>query len=419
MPDGNSRVGVFRHRSFAVFWAAGLASNTGTWLHVITSTIVVYQYTQSTAALGFLGFASYLPLLLFTLPAGVLSDRFDRRAIVIVSHVLGVLAAGALALLVHLDVRSVEAIAIAGFAVYTTYAVAKPAISSIFPALVPREEIAQATAVNSLSYVLGQLFGPLLASVCIALGAPALAFALNALSYVAVIVVVGRLERSQTGLATRSHAPLVDQVRGGFQYVMRTPSVRAMLVILLVAAPPSEVMRLFAPAISDRVVGGEELAGFIAAAIGLGAASGLTLAARYYEERRLRTTITVGLAALGISSLLLVSTDSPVVAFGSAVTVGLGFSLAFGALSASIQTTVPDDLRGRVMSIHTLVQLGTRPLFTPVAGALAVLIGLSGATLVFALALPLGLVAMFRTDRAAGRSGSPPVAEPPPTGLGL
>ena len=134
----SSLLGVFRHRDFRNFWIAGLASNSGTWLHIVLSTILVFEYTGSAGILGLFGFVAYLPLLLFTLPAGILSDRWDRRQIVVITHLAAALAVAGLAVAVWAGVESVFAIAACAFVVYTTYAIAKPALSSIFPKLVRR-----------------------------------------------------------------------------------------------------------------------------------------------------------------------------------------------------------------------------------------------------------------------------------------
>lgn len=410
---------VFRHRSFAAFWVASLASNSGTWLHIVTSTILVFSYTQSTQALGILGFAAYLPLLLFTLPAGVLTDRFDRRLIVVLSHLVGMTAAGVQAVTTAAGLESPEAIALCAFLVYTTYAIAKPATSAIFPGLVDRPEIPQATAMNSLSFLLGQLIGPVLATVCIALGVPALAFALNSASYLGVIVVVRLLPRTGP-VASAGRASVTTQLAEGFSYVRTSAGVSLALLVLLVTSPLPEVMRLLAPAITapmdPAMPGGSEgLAGLVAAAIGLGSAGGLTVSARIYAPDRLGRTIAAGMLALAAGSVSLALALDTWVAIASALVVGFGYGVAFASLTAFIQATVPDALRGRVLAIHTLVHLGTRPLFTPLAGWLAAVVGILGCVIAFVVPLVVGAVVIAgrglagSTRREALDVGRPPV----------
>lgn len=399
------RLGLLRHRNFAWFWMAGVTSNTGTWAHVVASTILVFALTQSTAALGVLGFATYLPLLLFTLPAGVIADRFDRRRVVVLTHMLAVAAAATLATLVLLEKASLEAYAVSGFAVYTAYAISKPALSAIFPSLVPRDEIAKATALNSLTYVLGQFFGPLIASIAVALQVPAAAFALNAGSYLVVMVVVTRLPLRSQEAPERRLSSLGDQLLDGLRFALRNRDVRVMLIVLAVAAPLPEVMRLMAPAISVRIVANQEgeFAGLIAAAVGLGSATGLFAAARYLKPELIRAAIHTGLVVLAVASLLLATAPNALVAIAAALAVGGGFSIAFASVTGAIQAAVPDALRGRVLSIHTLVHLGTRPLFTPIVGLLGVLVGIGWATVAFVAILPLGNLAVLLRSRERGK----------------
>lgn len=397
-----SRLGVFRHRRFAAFWIAGLASNTGTWLHVIASTIVVFEATASTSELGLLGFASYLPLLLFTLPAGVITDRLDRRHVVLISHAIGGLAAAALALAVHLGGTSTLQFAMIGFAIYTTYAIAKPAISSIFPNLVPREDIASATAVNSLSYVLGQLLGPLLAALCVAAGAPALAFALNAVSYAAVMLVVARLSPGEVGGGSRVQRDVLTELRAGFRYVLGRGDLVALLAVLLVIAPLPEVIRLLAPAISVRAGNPEETAGIVAAAVGLGSATGLSLAARSYAIEGVRRRVTIGATGAAVASAMVAFAPTLPSVVLAAFASGAGFGLAFASLTAAIQASIDDAMRGRVLAVHTLAHLGTRPIFTPVAGWLAAVVGLGATGITFAALVPLGLLALWRSRGVGG-----------------
>lgn len=392
----DSALGVLRHRDFRHFWMASLASNSGTWLHIVLSTILVFEYTQSASALGFFGFVAYLPLLLFTLPAGVLSDRWDRRRIVVVTHLGAALSVAVLAVAVQAGLRSVEAIAICAFIVYTTYAIAKPALSSIFPTLVPAAEIPQATAVNSLSFVLGQLIGPLTAALLVALGMPALGFALNALSYLAVAVVVGRLPSHQVPGQRAAARSFVAELGEALRYVTANRHVRAMMVAVLIGSPLPEAVRLLAPAAVAATGAAPGMAGVLAASVGFGGAMGLIVVARLYGVLGVRRAITGALAILGVGAIIIAWSPSTLILLAGGVALGVGYGVTFATATGSIQATVPDALRGRVMSIHTLLHLGTRPLFTPVAGWLGGVAGVAAALVGFVVLIPVAIVEVQR-----------------------
>ncbi len=393
---------TFRHRPFAAFWIAGFASNTGTWLQFVLSTIVVYAWTGSAAALGILGAASFLPLLLFTLPAGVVSDRWDRRRIVVVTHLAALAASLALAAAVHAGIRSVEAVGIGAFLMYTCYALSKPALSSVFPALVPKEEIPQATALNSLSFVLGQLAGPLVAAWCMAIGAPALGFALNGLSYLGLTIVVLRLRfpaRAGTGVA----GSVVDQLRGAGRYIRSDRRVSMMLVVVAVSVPILDVVRMLAPVLTAGAGDPDEgSAALVAAALGAGAAVGLVLSTRLYDLLGPVRVLPVSLVGIGVAAVGVAAAGTLTMLLAASLVLGVAYGVVFASATAAIQAAVPDALRGRVMSVHTLVHLGTRPFLLPIAGAIAAVAGVAGAIVAFVMILPLGIVASV----AAGREES-------------
>src|SRR3954463_2957665 len=130
-----SRLGPFRHRPFAVYWAGGLLSNIGTWLQAVAGSIYVYQLTGSEFDVGLLNFAAFLPILLFSVVGGVLSDRFDRRMLVAVTSVIAGLFAAALAALTFAGQATAIHVMVTAFAINTAYAFAKPALSSQLPDL--------------------------------------------------------------------------------------------------------------------------------------------------------------------------------------------------------------------------------------------------------------------------------------------
>ncbi len=390
---------TLRHPRFAAFWTAGVISNTGTWLQFVLSTIVVYAWTGSAAALGLLGAASFLPLLLFTLPSGVVSDRWDRTHIVVVTHLAAMGGSAAIAALVHLGVRSPELIGAGAFLMYTCYAVSKPALSAIFPSLVPQPEIPQATALNSLSFLLGQLAGPLLAGLCVSLGVPALGFALNALSYLAVIVVVAVLGAGRPA-QRRARASMASDLADSGRYLRRDRRTSAMLVVVAVSVPVLDVIRTLAPALTaQQGVQDEGAAAIVAASLGLGAAIGLVVSTRAYDTLGPGRVLPVGLIGMGISAVGVIVAGGPPTLLVATTALGIMYGLVFATSTAAIQAAVPDGLRGRVMSVHTLVHLGTRPLLLPVAGAVAAAAGIAAAIGACVMLLPVGYVAALAAER--------------------
>src|SRR5919109_184106 len=138
------RLGPFRHRPYAVYWGGGFVSNLGSWLQTVAGSIYVYQLTGSALAVGLLNFAGYLPIFLFSIAGGVLSDRYDRRRVVISTHLVSLVIASALAVLTFADQAGELTLIVAFFGINTIYAIAKPSTVAILPGLVPRDEVTDA-----------------------------------------------------------------------------------------------------------------------------------------------------------------------------------------------------------------------------------------------------------------------------------
>lgn len=390
---------TFRHRPFAAFWVAGFTSNTGTWLQFVLSTIVVYGWTGSAAALGILGAASFLPLLLFTLPAGLLTDRWDRRRIVTTTQAVAMMGSLLLAGSVHVGLRSAEAVGAGAFLMYTCYALSKPALSSVFPVLVPKAEIPQATALNALSFTLGQLAGPLVAAACVAAGAPALGFALNGLSYLGVIVVMTRVVPPADG-HTRAHGSIAADLGAAARYLRSGRRVAAMLVVVAVSVPILDVVRMFAPVLTAGVGDTNEgSAALLAAALGAGAATGQLLTSRLLGTFAPSAILTPSLVGMGVAAVGIALAGTEAMLLLGSLGLGAMYGVVFATSTGSIQAVVPDALRGRVMSVHAMVHLGLRPIMLPVAGAIAAVAGVAGALMAFVLILPMGVAAAVSAGR--------------------
>lgn len=176
-PDGDDTDGVrhpLRSRRFVAYWLAGIISNVGTWLQSVTAGVVIYQLTGSALMVGVLGFANFVPVFCLALPGGYLADRYGPRAVIIIAHALALVVGSTLTALAFMG-RAGAPVLIATAALFgICYALAKPALSSMVPALVPKLILPKATAINTLQFTAGQIGGSLLSSVLlVTAGAPA------------------------------------------------------------------------------------------------------------------------------------------------------------------------------------------------------------------------------------------------------
>lgn len=409
------RLGLFGHPPFAAYWAGGTLSNTGTWLQAVTGSVYVYDRTGSALAVGILNFATFLPVLLFSVSGGVLSDRLDRRSIVITTHTVSILLSIALAVLIAAGLATEVHVIVLAFVLQTSATVAKPSLTAMLPSLVQRSELSDAVGLNTLQFLIGQLVGPLLAVLVLATSGYAWAYAINALTYAGPIVAMLYLARLglggravRTGARVTSAAPAPT---GLGAYVRSQPWVVAVLVAVVATSAILEVIRTTAPVLVTQRLGAPSSdTGLIVAAQSVGSVLGIIAFIPLRRRDLSRRIAAVGLILQAAGLVVVsVSTSLPLAALG-VVAIGMGFSLCFPVVTAALQAEVPDTMRGRLMSVHQMAHLGNRPFTALIAGGLAAAFGAPAACLAATLLVPAGLVAIRSAWRQLDAAAAPPEA---------
>lgn len=367
MPAGDSgrdrsRLGVFRHRDFSIYWSGGLLSNTGTWLQNVTAAVHIYLLTQSAIMVGVLSAVTFLPILLFGLWGGVASDRFDRRRIVIVTHVVSMGAMGVLTVLAFAGMVTPIVLLVNAFVVNTAWAFAKPALVTLLPSLVEREELVDATASNSLQYTLAQFVGPMLSAAILAVASPAIAYGLNTMTFLGPILAMLLIRSWKEGVGPSSDETKPWQALvAGLKYVRQQPVVGGMLLAVASSAALPEVVRTMSPIYAvDVLRSTDAAAGLMIGAQGFGAAIALFSMSmlRRVGDTRL---VMAGVAAQALGMLVLAIAPGLEVASAGSFVAGFGFAVVFTHLTARLLEVPSDSMRGRVMSLHTVANLGLRP----------------------------------------------------------
>jgi MFS family permease len=359
---------LLRRRDFALYWWAGMVSGPGTWLHNVTASVLMLQLTGSPFMVGLVNFATFIPTLLFSLPAGSLGDRFDKRRVVTWSQAAALVVAAALAVLSGLDLLTPALLIAVCFLLGTAAAVSKPAMTALLPALVPRSAVARATAVNVTQFQFGQIAGPALASLILIVATPTWAFGINAATFVAPIVVMQLIRPREE--AARSKRGGGSAMLEGLRFIRRSPVMPAILLAVVLCNGAVEALRTLAPTLAEELQR-PEAAGIVIMGYSVGAMLGLVSYGRIEDllPRRWMLVVAFGLQALGAVCVAL-APNLPLTVVAAAP-IGIGFSMIVPLLSASLQNLSPDEFRTRVMSAFSMAHLGLRPLFALVAGALA------------------------------------------------
>jgi len=370
LAPGHGWFRALRHPQYRFFWTGNFVSNVGSWMQNVAQGWLVLQLTNSPFLLGLVGFAQQIPALIFSLPAGVLADRSSRRQMLLATQSVMMLLALILSALTWSERITVESIIVLGFLAGTTMALNAPTYQAAVRDLVEEQDTLNAIALNSIQFNLSRVLGPSLAGFAIAAFGVALCFFLNALSYVALLFVLWhtRFPPRHNQPAIRLGADLVE----GFRYVWTH---RTILVLVLLVAmvstfglPYLVMMPVFA---RDVLQVGAAGLGYLVAAAGVGALAGGIFLARQKSPAR-RGPLVLN-AALAFFAAILAFCFSRSVPLSALLMAAVGFSMvsSVATVNSLIQTIVPDAIRGRVLSMHTMAFLGFTPLGSLLVGALA------------------------------------------------
>jgi MFS family permease len=361
---------ALRHPAFRTYWTGMLVSLVGTWMQNTAQSYLVYELTGSALKTGMVVFAFSLPSLLFALPGGAVADRYDRRRLLLAAQSAFMVAAAGLAALTFAGAVRFEHVVAFAFWNGLVMAVDNPTRQALVPALVDREDLANAVALNSAAFNASRVFGPALAGLLYRAAGPAWCFAANALSYLAVIVPMWRVGLPAGPRALGAEQGILRQAADGVRYVRGYPPFGALLLLLGAVGTFGFAWMVVMPAFAVRVLGGGPGEnGLLFTAVGAGATVGAlaVASARHVEPRRV-----VGLAAASGAGLVLFSLTRTLPTACLAIAVAGGFLIAYmSSTNAAIQAAVDDRYRGRVMSLYTLALIGSGPAGSLLAGWLA------------------------------------------------
>jgi MFS family permease len=364
--------GVLQVPAFRRFWLASLASNAGSWLQVVGAGWLIYDLTHSPAAVGALALVARAPALVLSGYAGQLADRFDRRSVGLVTFSLQGIGAGSLAVMSALDLATPPVIYAATFLVGIGFALGLPAMLALVGVLAGRARLPEAIALNAAGINVARLAGPTIGGFILALGGPTVCFALNALSFLTLIVVLLGMHPFQPA-APGSRARLSE----AFRYAAHDPAPRRLLVGMAIFAALAAPTQELVPVVAANLGAGQVGLGLLLGAMGGGALFGAWILnglgnAGYPRHHALPAATTAFAVAMAVLAL---APDFGV-ALAAMFAGGVFWIWMFIATNAAIQLRSPPDLLGRMLGLYQLAVLGPIAIGAQAAGALAELVGI-------------------------------------------
>jgi MFS family permease len=393
------------HRNYRLFFTGQIVSLVGTWMQNIALAWFVVELTHSAVAVGFLAFCRFAPFTIFGLVSGVVADRFDNRRLVMATQTASMTVAVALTALAFSGAEIVWLAYALAAAAGTALVFDAPGRHALTFQMVGRDELPNAIALNASLFNGSRVIGPAAAGLIIAAFGVGVCFAINAVSFLAVLTSLWLMRDDELVKLDRpdEHPSVLRSVREGLAYARHSPRIRLILTMTTVVSTVGFNFHVLVPVLaSETLEAGPRTFGVLSACFGLGALTGALLAAGL--GRASWKALLAGVGGFSVALLALAPVETVVLAASLLFVVGVCFTMWTANSQSLLQLTAPDHLRGRVLSLYLFAFAGLAPFGGLFAGWLSEIGGTQLAFLVAGLTgLMMTLLSLreLRTNRAA------------------
>jgi MFS family permease len=360
-----------QHRNYRLWFTGQMASLVGTWMQTTAIGFLVFQLTHSAAYLGYVGFAAGIPTLFLTLLGGVASDRMPRRTLLLITQYSMMALAGVLSFLTFFGAVQPWHLLVIAFCNGIANAFDGPARQSFVRELVPPEDMTNAIALNATMFNSALAVGPAVAGITYAAFGPGICFAVNAVSFLAVIVALSRMHLQPFVKIQRTASALRD-LKEGLRYVVSQDIIRVLIIVVAILNIFGMGYMTLFPAWAVNILHGNSVTlGLLQSSRGVGSLIGALGIASLGRFRYKGKLLTVGSFVFPIFLLFFAFARLLPVSLAMLIGAGWGFMALLNMCNALVQTHVADELRGRVMSVYTLSMMGMMPIGALFCGTLA------------------------------------------------
>ena len=375
-PQLDHTFAALKYPNYRLWFFGQVVSIIGTWMQATAQGFLIYELTKSAAFLGVVGFASGLPTWLFTLYGGVIADRISRRKLLIITQISMMVLAFVLAILVFTKLVQPWHIIVLAFLLGVANAFDAPARQAFVVEMIDREVLTNAIALNSTIFNIGTVIGPAIGGLVYAWVGPAWCFTINGISFIAVIVALALMHLPPLEKIVNKTRATISDLLVGVRYAWGNANILTLEIIVAAVSIFGFGMMTLMPAWASSVLHGDvRTNGWLLSARGVGSLAGALMIA-YLGGRNIRGKIwAIGSILMPIGLILFGTLKILPVSLLMLVVIGWSFMAVLNTTNAMIQSWVPDALRGRVMSVHILIFMGTAPIGSLLAGTLAEKLG--------------------------------------------
>ncbi len=385
-PSWRKTFAALKHRNYRLWFWGQMVSLFGTWMQTTAQGFLIYQLTHSSAYLGYVGFASGIPSWLFMMYGGVVADRVSKRNLLIITQSIMMVLAFVLAALVFTDTVQAWHILVLAFSLGSANAFDAPARLAFISEMVDREDLTNAVALNATMFNTALIIGPAIAGIIYAAFGPGWCFAVNGISFIAVIIALAAMHL-QPNTEYSQHSSTFSALKEGINYVRHQPIIRALIGLVATTSLFGMSLGTLLPAWSVKILHGNATTnGLLFSARGVGSLLGALAIATFGRSYARGKFISTSSLCFPIFIAFFVMTYWLPLSLFFMIFLGIATIFVVNLSNATIQSIVPDSLRGRVMGVYSTIFMGSMPLGALILGIIAEHAGEAEAALLSSIA---------------------------------
>lgn len=366
-----------RHRNYRLYLTGQIVSVCGTWMQQVAQSWIVYRLTGSATLLGVVSFASQVPVFAFASIGGVITDRYSPRRLLLLTQSAALLQALLLTLLTLTGWIHVAHVIVLAAVLGVINAFDMPARQSLVNGLVDVADLPNAIALNSSMINVARIVGPALAGALVASFGEGVCFLINAVSYLAVLWVLALMKLPADLSENRTDdVSIMQSAMQGFHYIKHATPIRGLLLLMgavgFFGMPYMSLMPVFA---AKTHGGGAAVLGLMMGAVGIGALVGALILARRTHISGLGRVIVTATVGFGLGLVLFASSQLFALTLIILVAVGCAWMMVIASCNTALQVLAAERMRGRVMSLFSMMIVGMGPFGSLIAGWIADRIG--------------------------------------------